>query len=425
MCLIPAITEPIEYVTEGTISVVNEDIVVLEKSLNEAKDLANPYWERRKTDSFVEKQMSIFRSIRILYGIELKNKLTYQYNAQHVTNAWLKFYEIASEFNWAQYLTESIGPTKAITAFYNAEYPGAGIFAMNHYFMTHFPKLNHDWYASSLLDSTKNDVFDDEFMLYELNRKRWLMSDTNNGDVTNINNILDFEKRIKKVMVYTSDAGIDVTSNFNAQEEDTLFIHMGAGICALLTLDIGGVMLLKQYTRFLPLSQTLIAMYATVFDKFYLHKPVTSKDNGSEIYLVGLGFRGIDDNLRSILLEKLKNKDKSPLFNMNKANMEKAQSTFDAIYSFTTLITNYQIETIKKNYEILATVIDDEIKMNMLKNDYKSIKYVLSKHWITMTKIKKLNKDKYLEAKQQNIKPRTTTFKNHRVKKSYHLRNRH
>ena len=105
--------------------------------------------------------------------------------------------------------------------------------------------------------------------------------------------------------LYTSDAGIDVSSDFNRQEELTALLNYGQVLSGLLTLAPGGHLVSKQYTFFTPFSRSLIALLAALFDELYIVKPLTSRPSNSEIYLVGKGFRGIDAALAAALLARL------------------------------------------------------------------------------------------------------------------------
>lgn len=105
--------------------------------------------------------------------------------------------------------------------------------------------------------------------------------------------------------LYTSDAGIDVSSDFNRQEELTALLNYGQVLCGVLALAPGGHLVTKQYTFFTPFNRSLIALLAALFDELYIVKPLTSRPSNSEIYLVGKGFRGIDAALAAALLARL------------------------------------------------------------------------------------------------------------------------
>ena len=143
-------------------------------------------------------------------------------------------------------------------AFFNAELPGAALCAFNHY--AHTVGLNPTWYASSLVDPTSGALGDD-YGLYEKNRENWLMTDKNNGDITIAANINDFAARIPPICLYSHDAGIDVSCDFNNQEMLNAKIHFGCAIAGLKTLSLGGMFIAKQYTLFETFTWNLILLY--------------------------------------------------------------------------------------------------------------------------------------------------------------------
>jgi cap2 methyltransferase len=245
-------------------------------------------------------------------------------DAQFVTRAWLKFYEIFLEYNM---IKKSDGK---VTAFMNAELPGAAICAFNHLMHTIYKTVPFDWYAASIASDTLNK-FGDRYGLWSQNKSHWLMDNeipqVNDGDATVVKNLLDYESRIGgKVTIATSDAGISVAETnvgedmapiegthmgFNMQEFLNAKIHLGCAVAAMITLvqsehdRDGGSMVLKQYTFFETFTIDLIIIYASMFREFYVCKPMSSGQNNSETYLIGIGFTGFKH--RDVLLERLAN----------------------------------------------------------------------------------------------------------------------
>src|SRR5690348_10029813 len=110
---------------------------------------------------------SVMKSLDRYYSLHkiLKRK----YNAQVVTNAWLKCYELLNEFN----LLDVTSPPGHRNIFLNAELPGSFICAINHYCQTQ-TNLTVDWRASSLVDighghAIGNEPTGDRYGIYEMN----------------------------------------------------------------------------------------------------------------------------------------------------------------------------------------------------------------------------------------------------------------
>lgn len=226
-----------------------------------------------------------------------------RYGAQNVNNAWFKYYELVQQYQ--------LLPTNGVI-FFNAEFPGGGLSGVHHYARTHCPKMDFRWRASSLRSGSG---LGDYYGLWKHNPENWLMNDKNDGDCTKLNNILDFEKRLtnKLVSLYFHDAGLDSSERYNQQEEDNLLLHHGCLTTGLLVLRAGGSLVVKSYSYFKPLTQSQLLLCRSLFSEFYVVKPVTSRPVNSEMYWVGKGYKGLSNEIREILLQKLERFDETPL----------------------------------------------------------------------------------------------------------------
>ena len=253
----------------------------------------------------------------------LRNIMSRKYSMFDATNASLKMYEMLMRMNLVNCsnLTDN-----TLNSFSNAELPGAFIIAINYYLKSKCRDKRFNWLASSYLPEAAASVGDvtileDKFKLYAMNRDRWLMGPRPNalpkgidditGDVTDPDTVISLGIGVKQrfentsgAILYTSDAGIDVTGDYAGQEENTSAINYGQIISGLLSLAPGGNFVTKQYTFFTPFSRSLIAIVAAFFDETYIAKPSTSRPGNSEIYLVGKGFKGLDKDITSALIER-------------------------------------------------------------------------------------------------------------------------
>lgn len=295
------------------------DLADIKDRFSCAKSLLDPYYLGSMKDRRLARQWYDFQGIIDTYK-DMRKDIKIGFNPKNVTNAWMKYWEIYSHFQFA--------PT---SAFFNAELPGAALSAFNHYMKSQHPDISFDWRASSLvptLDDVGSTALDDSYGLWEMNKDKWLMnvgvgpagSYRNNGDAMNIDNILDFARKVGPesefggVDLYSHDAGMDTTGgdptnvdSFNQQEIINAKLHLGCALSGLLTLKRGGAFIAKQYTFFETFTWNLIIIYAQMFDKFYICKPNTSRPYNGEIYLVGKGFRGIPDDVKTALIERMKN----------------------------------------------------------------------------------------------------------------------
>ena len=281
--------------------------------LNAAKKLLDPI---PKTQFLaINQTLDLYRNLR--------RTMQQKYHMYDATNASLKMYELLMRLNLVDCLALA---DNQLNSFSNAELPGAFIIAINYYMHSKCSGKGFNWLASSYLPAaaakTGNvTILEDKFKLYAMNRDRWLMGPRPNalpegfdditGDVTDPNTVISLGIGVKSRFVntagaflYTSDAGIDVTSDYAGQEENTSAINFGQIISGLLSLAPGGNFVTKQYTFFTPFSRSLIALVAGFFDETYITKPATSRPGNSEIYLVGKGFKGLSTEMTEALTER-------------------------------------------------------------------------------------------------------------------------
>jgi 23S rRNA U2552 (ribose-2'-O)-methylase RlmE/FtsJ len=275
---------------------INEKFLQYRELLNNTKDLFNTI----PSNSFnqLSRYVDAFRTI--------KNNLYKTYSMQIVTNASLKIYEIISQF-------KLLNP-KLNNVFCNAELPGGFIMSINHYIKTMYPNSNFNWLASSFIN--QENTLTDLYHIYKYNKDNWIMDNTINGDLTNPLIVVELANRVHKRFIngatlYTSDIGTDVSSNFNLQEEQTLTLNYGQVLCGLLSLAINGNMVTKQFTFFTPFNRSLLILLCNLFKKVFITKPATSKTLNSEIYIVSLGFKGLNEEVKSYLLKRLSSVDQN------------------------------------------------------------------------------------------------------------------
>lgn len=230
-----------------------------------------------------------------------KEMIKVKYNAECVTNAWLKMHEICNHFK----LLEGV---KSLVHFDNAAFPGAFIMAINHNCKTKGIAL--EWWASSMVG--RDHLLPDTFGLRDRYPDRWLMgTGPVDGDVTKPECIAHWQQKLgNKVDLYTSDVGFETgkDGDYTRQEVQHLHAHLGQILTGLVTLKNGGNMVVKQYTFFSMFNVTLYAILTTLFRRVYICKPRSSRPTNSETYLVGLRFRGPfeDGSMEQDLIRMLK-----------------------------------------------------------------------------------------------------------------------
>lgn len=273
------------------------NILTLEQNLNEAKDKLN-----------IENYSILIRNTNYQKWVNsLKNELSTKYNAQNVTNAWLKCMEMLQDTDLK---TALLSLNKNVfNVFCNAEFPGSFLFAINHYLNTNGKKMN--WLISSYLsqnDENNLGLLQDSYSLRENYPQNVIVGEIivtdkngesnvhwNDGDLTNphMPGILQelVVLNLGKVDLYTSDGGVDVSSDYNKQEISLISLKYGEAKTGILTLNEGGFMILKLFTFFTPFMKSLIYSLTDCFEKFKLLKPYTSSPINSEVYFIGMRFK--------------------------------------------------------------------------------------------------------------------------------------
>lgn len=430
------------------------------------KEIDRPQiWRDKAADSLIKKIDEAKNKYNVLYdefGKELFDKIGYkiritdslvwaakkQSGGQYVTRAWLKFYEIYCHF---KFLEELISADKYIFAFLNAELPGASICALNHYIKTKISneKIEFDWRGSSYVSqwddnstssktnfdekpgdniNIKNKKFEhekssisleDKYGIWENNKDKWLMEKgVNNGDATDIENLLDFRQKLcsnsfsfqgnNKIdknetcrpNLYSHDAGIDVSISvrddifggpFENQEARNARVHLGCAISGLITLKIGGMFVAKQYSILERLSIDLLIIYAAMFDEFYLFKPVTSGVSNSEIYLIGIRFNGLPQSIKEAIFGRLDNFSFRPMLGYIPHNkLEQTGDIYNAakkIYEFEKEYAEEQIEFIIQDIKYYKLGREDLRNLDI----FDPIKYNFTKKFLKDNELKRIN----------------------------------
>lgn len=345
-----------------------------------------------------------------LYG-GLRYYVQKEFNGQHVTNAWLKMYEMIVQLGLIPQ-----GSSGAYRVFFNSELPGAFTVATNHYMKTMCPDTKYDWVASSYyppdtdgkIDVTK--ALGDKYGLYQGNKTHWIMDPPggqNNGDVTDINNILDLAKRVKMrwkegAMLYTSDAGIDVSGDYSRQEEDNSLIDLGQLLLGVLSLAKNGDLIVKQYTYFRPFSVCVLVVFSMFFGEFYITKPLTSRPTNSEIYIVGRSFQGAPKQYEQVLVDLLKyckTKGVQPAdINFDVKGIEK-NSTIESLLRATREIHQ------RRQTSFLKEAVDFAKRYKNL-HDLRNAMYPIVKDaqnaWLNMNHIKYIGSSDHLSQKEKS-----------------------
>lgn len=260
---------------------------VLEKLDGEAKNIltALDYYYFKDTDFYAaaqDKRLDFYYKLKHEVAEKLKHP---------VTNAYLKMRELAIHFDMLD------GVNKV---FCNAELPGNFILAIRD-LRPDMEVIASSYMPDDWSDNPKN-ILEDKYDLMKNNPDMWLIKPGRaadfNGDVTKPENLDYIIKHVgrESVDMYTSDIGIKVASeDYHRGEEVRFPLYIGAVIHGIATLKKGGKILLKEFTYSNSYGLASLAFLGTLFDEYYITKPITSRKYNHEIYVYGTGFRGISD----------------------------------------------------------------------------------------------------------------------------------
>ena len=275
-----------------------DELQQIKQKLNVKKHLLDKY--QINANKFY-KISSLTRNHDLLrgnYGMLVTN-----YNAEVVTNAWLKMYEILKFIE--QYIKKiAKSRTPDLTTFHLAEAPGNFLLATNHFITTHYGNVNWKWYANSYRDlySEKSIYLQDTYHLMKIFPENWLYGADCDGDITSPANIRSFLNT--KVNIVTSDVKyVPEKENYDEEENINIPVHLGHTISSLKLLKKGGVAILKHLTLCESASVSILYLLSCCFKYLYLFKPETSKSANSEIYVLGLCYYGTSEEQIDKLLE--------------------------------------------------------------------------------------------------------------------------
>lgn len=159
-----------------------------------------------------------------------------------------------------------------------------------------------------------------------------------------------------------------------------------------MTLKKGGLLITKQYTYFNPFTVTLIALLTKIFDRLDINKPMYSKTMNSEVYIVGVGYKGYNNSSGSvldILSKRLKKWELTPLINQS----DLTDKFIDDIIKSQTYFATAQINEIDNCIEEYNRIIKSSDPNSIsISPKYISLRLKNIERWKSINKIRHLTK---------------------------------
>ena len=362
--------------TKGKNFMIKKDLD-LKNRVNDAKELIDCFINSdKRKDKF--------------YGIESTNLDYFSYlrkeiGIPYVTNAFLKCWEMIQEFNLIPKDHSS-----DYTVFCNAELPGAFIYAINYFMKSKTNNPSFKWYGNSLWPSG-SAILGDSFKLYEKNKGNWLMDGKeHSGNVLDIKTIDYIRERIGgTVDLYTSDIGIPLeVEDLNNQETLETPLNLGQIICGLVSLKNGGHLVCKMFLFFSKFNMSLLSILNDLFEQFFISKPITSRPANSEIYIIGLGYKGYNTSAMNELFSALERWNQSPI--PNEQISEIREEFYASLVYASYKIYERQIYFIKKNVKLIKDYYETSYKPGFVDEERRD----MVKLWISKYPLGNITKEK-------------------------------
>ena len=180
------------------------------------------------------------------------------------------------------------------------------------------------------------------------------------GDINNLENIDHIEQITLNSHFYliTGDGGFDEGCDFNNKEQLHYQLITNEIYAAIKLQKKDGHFILKMFDIFTDTSIHLLYLLSICYKSVHIYKPVTSRPTNSEKYIICKGFK-INDNIKAILLDKLKNISKTFISKQNNTKKYYSFTLFNEIPAqFIENIKNINIELLKKQCIFLQKAIN-------------------------------------------------------------------
>lgn len=330
----------------------------------------------------------------------LKKLIGWKYGADHVTNSWVRFYEVIDREGLLVGLD-----ARTVRSFHMCELPGCWILALNHYIKTKTQVENFDWMAHSLNPQKITKQMDpslciDDFGLIKAHPNRWVFCSDMTGDLMNVDNCLDFQKysKLKDIDLVTADVSLRIPNHmYNEQESFVSRLVLSQLLAVMTFLEKGKRFVFRNY---LPLAEavTVSGLYlmTLVFDNIRIVKPISSSLGSSEVFVVCFNYVGCE-NIPQVLFERLCNMLDNFDPNMSIFPVETIPTEFiDRLYDIVDSMANNQMRSIKRSLCMRERYYQNVLLQNEITHERERI----SNEWLEGIKMRTINpSDKIGEAK--------------------------
>jgi hypothetical protein len=273
----------------------NRDVIPSSDLSQDLQKLANLIWlKMHLIDTRDHRFWNTIRRKIHFYRPMFKNidlvKRTQEITGLHtLSQAWLKLYEILNAYP----LIPKEKTLPSWKTFHLCEAPGNFISAID-YFIKHRTKIKKfDWEAQSLNPKKNGNAHDNKYGFIRNNPKRWFFGPDESGDITHLENLKFYSKKMKGCHLVTSDCGIsDERENYAELIAKISFCQI---VCILAGLDPQACTVIKVFQKdkigfHIPALYSAFYFLFLSFRKLYIYKSPLNRQS-PEFYIVGFDFK--------------------------------------------------------------------------------------------------------------------------------------
>jgi hypothetical protein len=264
----------------------NIDTVTNASHWDRAKKLTNPY--------------------ELVYTPNKKLKIDSIADRNPLSRSYFKLWEMLHEFskeNTNPHIHNILYKTPRLKVAHIAEGPGGFMEAMLN-FRNQLDFRNDRFYGITLYPSNKEipGWRKTHNLLKQNPNISIIYGKDKTGDIYNPENILDFKQKVGQADIVTADGGFDFSIDFNKQEELALRLIYCEMVCALSVQKKGGLFVCKVFDLYTHMNIKFIYVLKCLYETVHIYKPSTSRPANSEKYIIASGFRGIDSEYLTELI---------------------------------------------------------------------------------------------------------------------------
>jgi len=336
----------------------------------------------------------------------IRDTMRTRFDPQNVTNAWLKLIEMFAEFGIAT-------GNSPVSMFDNASAPGAFIMAF-HYWKTCVYPSKFTWKASTWIEDAYV-ALGDTYGLARTFPERFTTHKTKfNGDTTDVRYLRYMEAKFGGTFdLYTSDLGMRIPEGkYNCQEAVNARGNLGQILMGLLVLAPKGTLITKQFSHMSSYTISIMAILSAVFEKLWIVKPLTSKPDNSEEYIVGLGYLGLSQHLKEIMYDALEGSEEYDIDALNFLPPLIARDCIPvdferALMAATRDLVGSQCAKIDANLREYAWMVANKTKEPRPEFTALNLSEGIVEHWIARAPFVRMKKRDYISSAPQKSKSST------------------